>query len=97
MSQILGKSTIFMPETTRQLEFQDMKCNNYEFFLYDDQYVSRYIVCDDGESVQDIFWTNPDSFKLFNIFLIVLIIDLTYKTNKTCIRFCKLSVLHIQR
>ncbi|XP_058782962.1 uncharacterized protein LOC131657599 [Vicia villosa] len=51
--------------------------------LMDDQnYVSRYRVCKDGEIVRDIFWTHHDFIKLFNIFPTVLIISSTYKTNK---------------
>lgn len=50
--------------------------------LDDDHYVYRYNVCKDKVIVQDIFWTHRDFIKLFNIFTIVLIIDLTYKTNK---------------
>ncbi|XP_050876855.1 uncharacterized protein LOC127080585 [Lathyrus oleraceus] len=42
----------------------------------------KFRTCDDGVTVRDIFWTHPDSKKLFNIFLIVLIIDSTYKTHK---------------
>ncbi|KAI5395777.1 hypothetical protein KIW84_062092 [Lathyrus oleraceus] len=37
---------------------------------------------DDSEVVREIFWAHPDSVKLLNIFLIVLIMDSTYKTNK---------------
>lgn len=50
--------------------------------LDDNQYVYRYRVCKDGEIVQDIFWSHPDSIKLFNTFSIVLVIHSTYKTNK---------------
>lgn len=48
----------------------------------DNNYVSRYRTSDDGVIVRDIFWTHPDSIKLFNMFSTVLIIDSTYKTNK---------------
>ncbi|KAI5384532.1 hypothetical protein KIW84_071508 [Lathyrus oleraceus] len=37
---------------------------------------------DDSEVVREIFWAHPDSVKLLNIFLIVLVMDSTYKTNK---------------
>lgn len=50
--------------------------------LNDDHYIFRYIVCEDGNTIQDIFFTHLDSIKLFNNFPIVLIIDSTYKTNK---------------
>ncbi|KAI5427431.1 hypothetical protein KIW84_032738 [Lathyrus oleraceus] len=43
-------------------------------------YWSRKI--DDSEVVRDIFWAHPDSVKLLNIFLIVLVMDNTYKTKK---------------
>ncbi|XP_050909874.1 protein FAR1-RELATED SEQUENCE 5-like [Lathyrus oleraceus] len=45
-------------------------------------YVSRYRTYEDGVTVRDIFWTHPDSIKLFNTFPTVLILDSTYKTNK---------------
>lgn len=47
-----------------------------------DNYVSRYKVCKDKVTIQDIFWSHPDSIKMFNTFLTMLIIDSTYKTNK---------------
>lgn len=50
--------------------------------LDDNHYVSRYKVCEDGESVQDIFWTHFDSIKLFDIFPRIINIDSTYKTIK---------------
>ncbi|KAI5390184.1 hypothetical protein KIW84_075487 [Lathyrus oleraceus] len=37
---------------------------------------------DDSEVVREIFWAHPDSVKLLNIFPIVLVMDITYKTNK---------------
>ncbi|CAK8543126.1 unnamed protein product [Lathyrus sativus] len=50
--------------------------------LFDDNsYVFRYKTCDDGVMVRDIFWTHPDSIKLFNTFSTMLILDSTYKTN----------------
>ncbi|XP_058726781.1 protein FAR1-RELATED SEQUENCE 5-like [Vicia villosa] len=49
--------------------------------LDDNKYVSRYRTCDNGVTVQDIFWTHPDSIKLFNTFLTVLLLNSTYKTN----------------
>lgn len=48
----------------------------------DNNYVSRYRTCKDGVIIRDIFWTRPDSIKLFNTFPTVLILDSTYKTNK---------------
>ncbi|XP_058742100.1 uncharacterized protein LOC131614545 [Vicia villosa] len=50
--------------------------------LDDNKYVSRYRTCDDGVTVRDVFWTHPDSIKLFNTFPTVLLLDSTYKTNK---------------
>ncbi|XP_050890067.1 uncharacterized protein LOC127095416 [Lathyrus oleraceus] len=50
--------------------------------LDDNSYVSRHRTCEDVVIVIDIFWTHPDSIKLFNMFPIVLILDSTYKTNK---------------
>ncbi|XP_050919722.1 uncharacterized protein LOC127137294 [Lathyrus oleraceus] len=51
-------------------------------------YVSRYRTCDDGVTVRDIFWTRPNSIKLFNTFPIVFILDSTYKTNmKMCEKY----------
>ncbi|XP_050896729.1 uncharacterized protein LOC127103519 [Lathyrus oleraceus] len=50
--------------------------------LDDNSYMSRYRTCDDGFTVRDIFWTHPDSIKLFNTFPTVLILDSTCKTNK---------------
>lgn len=32
--------------------------------------------------MRDIFWIHPDSIKLLNIFSIVLVMDITYNTNK---------------
>jgi len=34
------------------------------------------------EVVSDVFWTHLDSVKLLNAFHIVLLMDITYKTNK---------------
>lgn len=48
----------------------------------DNNYVSRYRACEDWIIVRDIILNHLDSIKLFNVFLIILIIDLTYKTNK---------------
>lgn len=50
--------------------------------LNDNNYVSRCRTCEDGVTVQDIFWIHPDSIKLFNMLLTVLIVNSTYKTNK---------------
>lgn len=50
--------------------------------LDDDHYVSRYKSCEDEVTIQDIYWTRPDSIKLFKTFPIMLIFDSTYKTNK---------------
>ncbi|XP_050918316.1 EH domain-containing protein 2-like [Lathyrus oleraceus] len=48
----------------------------------DNIYVSRYQTCEDEVTLRDIFWTHPDSIKLFNIFPTMLILDSTNKTNK---------------
>ena len=34
------------------------------------------------QTVRDIYWTHPDSIKLFNTFPTVLVMDSMYKTNK---------------
>ncbi|XP_050914581.1 uncharacterized protein LOC127129440 [Lathyrus oleraceus] len=47
--------------------------------LDDNSYVSMYRTCEDGVTDRDIFWTRPDSIKLFNMFPIVLIINSTHK------------------
>ncbi|XP_050916721.1 uncharacterized protein LOC127131874 [Lathyrus oleraceus] len=46
------------------------------------RYVFRYRTCDDVVTVRYIFQGHPDFIKLFNKFAIVLILDLTNKTNK---------------
>lgn len=52
--------------------------------LFDaNNYVSRYRTCDDEVTVRDILWIHLDSIKLFNTFSTVLILNSTYKTNKT--------------
>src|SRR4051812_45820762 len=38
----------------------------------------------------DTFWTNPESIKLFNTFLIILVIDSTYKAKK---HICKKTTM----
>ncbi|XP_050893614.1 uncharacterized protein LOC127100455 [Lathyrus oleraceus] len=50
--------------------------------LDDNSYVSRYRTCKNGVTVEDIFWTHPDSIKLFNTFPTMLTLDSTYKTSK---------------
>lgn len=50
--------------------------------LNDDHYVLRYRACEDKIIVRDIFWSHPDSSKLFNTFPSVLVLYSTYKTNK---------------
>ncbi|XP_058748404.1 uncharacterized protein LOC131621383 [Vicia villosa] len=50
--------------------------------LDDNGSVSWYRTCDDGVTIRDIFLTYPDLIKLFNTFLMVLILDSTNKTNK---------------
>ncbi|XP_058768856.1 protein FAR1-RELATED SEQUENCE 4-like [Vicia villosa] len=50
--------------------------------LDDSQYDSKYRACENNVTIHDIFWTHQESIKLFNTFSNVLIIDLTYKTNK---------------
>lgn len=58
--------------------------------LENDDYVSRYRVCEDKVIIQDIFWIHHDSIKLFNTFPIMLISYSTYKTYKY-----RLSLLEI--
>ncbi|XP_058721691.1 protein FAR1-RELATED SEQUENCE 5-like [Vicia villosa] len=50
--------------------------------LGDNQYVSSFRTCEDKVTVRDIFWTHPESIKFFNTFPTILVMDLTYKTNK---------------
>ncbi|XP_058726798.1 uncharacterized protein LOC131598189 [Vicia villosa] len=50
--------------------------------LDDNKYVSRYRTCDNGVTIRDIFLAYLDSIKLLNMFLTLLILDSTYKTNK---------------
>ncbi|CAK8567047.1 unnamed protein product [Lathyrus sativus] len=50
--------------------------------LNDNNYVSRYKICNNGVTLRDIIWTHPDSIKLFNTFMKALILDTTYKINK---------------
>lgn len=50
--------------------------------LEDDEYVSGNRACDDKVTNLDIFWIHPNFVNLFKTFPFVLIIDLTYKTNK---------------
>ncbi|XP_050920380.1 uncharacterized protein LOC127138017 [Lathyrus oleraceus] len=40
-----------------------------------------YRTCEDGVTIREIFWTHPDSMKLFNMFHTVIILDSTYKTK----------------
>ena len=37
---------------------------------------------DNLDVMRDIFWVHPNLVKLWNIFSIMLIMDITYKTNK---------------
>ncbi|XP_050876420.1 uncharacterized protein LOC127080131 [Lathyrus oleraceus] len=53
-------------------------------------YNIRYRTCENGVIVRDIFWTHPDSIKLFNTFSTVLIFDSTYKTNKHKLRLLEM-------
>ncbi|CAK8534629.1 unnamed protein product [Lathyrus sativus] len=50
--------------------------------LDDNSYVSRYRMCEDEFTIRDIFWTHPNSIKLFNKFPTMFILDSTHKTNK---------------
>src|SRR3954468_7731506 len=50
--------------------------------LGDNNYVSSFRTSEDKVIVRDIFWTHPESIKLFNTFPTVLVMDSTYKTNK---------------
>lgn len=81
-------------KTTRGLRYemqQQLK------FLEDDHYVSRYTVCKDKSIVRDIFWSHPDSIKLYNTFFIVLIIDSTLKKTSIDFHSWKLLVLLLGR
>src|SRR3954467_14475889 len=50
--------------------------------LGDNNYVSSFRTSEDKVIVRDIFWTHPESIKLFNTFPTVIFMDSTYKTNK---------------
>src|SRR4051812_1550452 len=50
--------------------------------LGDNNYVSSFRTSEDKVTMRDIFWTHPESIKLFNTFPTVLVMDLMYKTNK---------------
>lgn len=41
----------------------------------DDNYVSMYKMCENGKNVWDIVWAHFDFMKMFNTFIIMLIID----------------------
>ncbi|GAU13438.1 hypothetical protein TSUD_127340 [Trifolium subterraneum] len=61
------------PRTEMQ---QLIKCLLEGIYLY------THGVLPDTEMLSDILWAPPDSVKLFHTFLTMLIMDLTYKTNK---------------
>ena len=58
--------------------------------INDESYVSWSRIRHDSDIMRDINWAHPDSVKLLNLFPIVLIMDITYKTNKY-----RLSMLEI--
>ncbi|XP_020216699.1 PKS-NRPS hybrid synthetase CHGG_01239 [Cajanus cajan] len=47
-----------------------------------DKYVYWYRKVDNFDVIKDIFWSHPDSIKLFGTFHTILLIDSTYKTNR---------------
>jgi len=47
-----------------------------------DKYIYWHRVHESSRVVSDIFWTQPDSLKLLNVFSNVLLMDTTFKTNK---------------
>ncbi|XP_050876500.1 uncharacterized protein LOC127080214 [Lathyrus oleraceus] len=65
--------------------------------LDDNNFASRYGTCEDGVTVQDIFWTHPGSIKLFNNF--ILYSSSTQRIRQTSIGFhyYKLLVSPLQR
>ncbi|XP_050888789.1 uncharacterized protein LOC127093944 [Lathyrus oleraceus] len=68
--------------TSKTLKGDKIEMQQLLKLLDDNNYLPKYRTCDDGVNVRDIFWTHPDSIKLFNTFPTVLILDSTYKTNK---------------
>ncbi|AES88530.2 hypothetical protein MTR_4g057300 [Medicago truncatula] len=58
--------------TEMQFLISKLEENKYVYFIREK--------CD-SDTIQDIFWTHPQSVKFFNNFPTVLIIDSTYKTN----------------
>ena len=50
--------------------------------IEDAKYVCWNRKRENSDVLRDIFWAQPDSVKLLNLFLIVLILDSTFKTNK---------------
>jgi hypothetical protein len=50
--------------------------------LSDGNYTYGHRLLSDGQTVSDIFFAHHESIKLFNLFLTVLLLDSTYKTNK---------------
>nr|XP_027187322.1 uncharacterized protein LOC113785178 [Cicer arietinum] len=50
--------------------------------IEDAKYVCWNRKRENSDFMRDIFWAHPDSVKLLNLFPIMLIMDITYKTNK---------------
>jgi hypothetical protein len=50
--------------------------------LTDGNYTYSHRLLSDNQTVSDIFFSHPESIKLFNLFPTVLVMDSTYKTNK---------------
>ncbi|XP_058762437.1 uncharacterized protein LOC131635808 [Vicia villosa] len=50
--------------------------------IYQEKYMCWSRNKENSDIVADIFWTHPDSVKLLNMFLLVLLFDCTYKTNR---------------
>ncbi|XP_050882761.1 protein FAR1-RELATED SEQUENCE 5 isoform X2 [Lathyrus oleraceus] len=69
-------------QTNKALREDKIEMQQLLKLLDANNYVCRYRTCDDGVTVRDIFWTHPDSIKLFNTFSTVLILNSTFKTNK---------------
>jgi hypothetical protein len=50
--------------------------------LVEGNYLISHSVLPGTDTLSDILWAHPDSVKLFNMLLTVLVIDSTYKVNK---------------
>ncbi|XP_050918727.1 uncharacterized protein LOC127136177 [Lathyrus oleraceus] len=70
-------------QTNKALRGGRIKMQQLLKMLDNNSYVSRYRTCEDEVTVRDIFWTHPDSIKLFNMFPNVLILDSTERKDES--------------